>query len=234
MMACTQRRFFGVPLVEQTTEELAESWGAARSQLSALIFADRMLLWRIARSRITRQYLLDVGGRVVPNGRGPARQVRVATGCRVGAFQEFQSVVRVMARAEADGATVYLVGRSQDQLQRVEQNVRATFPQLRVVGRAVFHVANMESITTAIRKAGPRIVFVGSDAPILLRWMREHSNRFGPVLTLIAFRAAQRMAGKPASPRSGVWAAHLARPFMGAPLIAHRLWAHYHRNRRSA
>jgi hypothetical protein len=98
----------------------------------------------------------------------------------------------------------------------------------------VFHVANMEAITTAIRKAGPRIVFVGSDAPVFLRWLREHSSRFGPVLTVVAFRAAQRMAGRPASPRSGVWAALLARPFMGVPLIAHRLWIHYRRNRRSS
>ncbi len=233
-MACTQRRFFGVPLVEQTTEELADVWGAARSQLGALIFADRTLLWRIARSRPMRQYLLDVPGRVVPNGGGAARQIRVATGCRVGAFSEFQSVVRIMARAEADGATVYLVGRSQDQLQRVEQNVRATFPQLRVVGRAVFHASNTESITTAIRKAGPRLVFVGSDAPILLRWMREQSSQFGPVLTIVAFRAAQRMAGRSATPRPGAWAAVLVRPFIGFPLIVHRLRAHYRRNRPSA
>lgn len=233
-MACTQRRFFGVPLVEQTTEDLAETWGAARSQLGALIFADRMLLWRIARSRVTRQYLLDIQGRAVPNGGGPARQIRVATGCRVGAFPEFQSVVRIMARAEADGATVYLVGRSQDQLQRVEQNVRATFPRLPVVGRAVFHASNTEAITTAIRKAGPRLVFIGSDAPILLRWMREQSTRFGPVLTIVAFRAAQRMAGRSATPRRGTWAALLVRPFMGIPIIVHRLRAHYRRNTPSA
>ncbi|MEX2444947.1 MAG: WecB/TagA/CpsF family glycosyltransferase [Alkalispirochaeta sp.] len=219
--------------MEQTPEDVADTWGAARSQVGALIFADRMLLWRIVRSRMTRQYLLDIQGRAVPNGRGPARQIRVATGCRVGVFPEFQSVVRIMARAESDGATVYLVGRSQDQLQRVEQNVRATFPHLRVVGRAVFHASNTEAITTAIRKAGPRIVFVGSDAPVILQWIREQSRQFGPVLILMAFRAAQRMAGRAATPRSGTWAAILVRPFMGLPLIAHRSWAHHRRNIRS-
>ena len=233
-MACTDRRFFGVPLVEHTTEDIAETWGAARSQLGALIFADRMLLWRIIRSRVTRQYLLDVRGRVAPNGRGAARQIRVATGCRVGAFPEFQSVVRIMARAEGDGATVYVVGRSQDQLQRVEQNVRATFPQLRVVGRAVFHVSNTEAMTTAIRKAGPRIVFVGSDAAAFLKWIREHSRQFGPVLIIVASRAAQRMAGRSSVPRSGAWVAMLVRPFMVVPLIAHRLWTRYHRRTRTA
>ncbi|MFW5694041.1 MAG: WecB/TagA/CpsF family glycosyltransferase [Alkalispirochaeta sp.] len=229
-MACTHRRFFGVPLVEQTPEDLADTWGVARSKLGALIFADRMLLWRIVRSRVTRQYLLDIHGRVIPNGRGGARQARVATGCRIAAFPEFQSVVRIMARAERDGATVYLVGRSQDQLQQVEQNVRATFPQLRVVGRAVFHASNTEAMTTAIRKAGPRLVFVGSDAPALLKWIREHSSRFGPVLIVVALRAAQRMAGRTAVPRSGAWAAVLVRPLMVFPLIAHRLWMRYRRS----
>lgn len=233
-MACTHRRFFGIPLVEHTTDDVAEMWGAARSQLGTLIFADRMLLWRIIRSRATRQYLLNVGGRVAPNGRGATRQIRVATGCRIEAFPEFQSVVRIMARAESDGATVYVVGRSQDQLQRVEQNVRATFPQLRVVGRAVFHASNTEAMTTAIRKAGPRIVFVGSDAPALLKWIREHSRQFGPVLIIVASRVAQRMAGRSSGPRSGAWAAMLVRPFMVVPLIAHRLWTWYHRRTRTA
>ena len=233
-MACTERRFFGVPLVEQSPDELAASWGGERSRLGALIFADRMLLWRLARSRVTRQFLLDIDGRIAPVGRGTARQGRVATGGRVGPFVEFQSVVRIMARAEEDTSSVYLVGRSAEQLQRVEQNVRATFPALRVVGRAVFHPANTASITTAIRKAGPRLVFVGSDAPVLLRWIRDQAGDFGPVLTIVSGRAAQRMAGRPQAPRSGAWLALLIRPFVWPALLVHRLMARRRRNTRTA
>ena len=233
-MACTQPRFFGVPLVTDQPDDMAEIWGCERSTAGLLIFADRMLMWRIARSRPMRQYLLDVSGHVAPNARGLSRQIRTATGCRVGPFPEFQTVVRIMSRAEADEASVYLIGRSQDQLQRVEQNVRATFPRLRVVGRAVFHPSATEAITTAIRKADPRIIYVGSDAPMLFRWLLACSSRFGTGLVVVGYRSAQRMAGRARTLRKGVWLAWLVRPFLWPVLLVHRFIVHRRRSKQTS
>lgn len=233
-MSCIQRRFFGVPIVEQSPEELADAWGGERKKLSMLIFVERVLLWRLVRSRVTRQFLLDIGGVAVPAGRGASRQIRVATGCRVGPFQEFQGTVRIMARAEMDKAGIYIVGRSQDQLQRVEQNVRATFPDLRVVGRAIFHSSNTTAITTAIRKAGPRIIFCGTDSPALFRWIRERQTEFGPVGFLVAGRAAQRMAGRSGAARAGAVPAIIARPFVGPALLVHRMVVAHRLKKRTA
>jgi exopolysaccharide biosynthesis WecB/TagA/CpsF family protein len=233
-MSCIQRRFFGVPIVEQSPDDLADAWGGDRKKLTMLIFVDRVLLWRLVRSRVTRQFLLDIDGVAVPAGRGVSRQIRVATGCRVGPFLEFQGTVRVMARAEMDQAGIYIVGRSQDQLQRVEQNVRATFPNLRVVGRAIFHASNTAAITTAIRKAGPRIVFCGTDSPALLRWIRESVHQFGPVSFLVAGRAAQRMAGRSRAARRGAIPALLVRPFIGPALLGHRMLLARRRKKQTA
>lgn len=224
-MACTERRFFGVPIVEESPDELSTAWGKGVDAPGVLLFADRPLTWRLVRSRSVREFLREIPAGVVPNGRGIARQIRVATGCPVRVYPEFQSVVRILARAEEDSVGVYLVGRSPDQLQRVEQNVRATFPALRVVGRVVFHPANAESIATAIRKAGPRIVFIGGDSRKVISWLREQLPDFGPTLALVAHRAARRMAGQGASLRPAVILRIPVRLILGPVLIGHRLRA---------
>lgn len=224
-MACTERRFFGVPVVEQSADDLADYWGQERSKAELLMFADRPLMWRISRSRGLRQFFLDSRGKIAPNCRGAHRQIRVATGCVAGPFVELQSVVRILARAEQDTASVYLVGRSQDQLQRAEQNVRATFPKLRVVGRAVFHPGSLDQVTTAIRKSAPRIVLVGSESTSVLKWLSRRTRDFGPVRTIVAYRAIQRMAGHRTVPRASAWFAVLVRPLVGPALIIHRIIA---------
>lgn len=226
--------FFGVPVVEQGADQIATHWGAAPDRLRLLVFADRMLAWRLARSRVTRQFLAASGSRMVPNGAGICRQVRTATGHRPDAFVEFQAVIRIMAHAESEGGTIYLVGRSPEQLQHVEQNVRATFPELRVVGRAVFHPAQGDSIATAIRKAAPRLVFVGTDAARPLAWIREQADALGPLTVLVALRAAQRMAGRVQAPRAGSWLALIVRPFIWPVLLGHRLRVRRQRKTRKA
>lgn len=223
-MACTERRFFGIPVIEDSTDELADRWGGDRTDAGLLVYADRLLVWRLIRSRTMREFLA-AAGRLVPVNRGIARQIRVATGCSAGPFPEFQSVVRILSRAETDTAGLYLVARSGERLQRVEQNVRATFPQIRVVGRAVFHPGAADSIATAIRKAGPRICLVGDDSRAVMSWLAADSASFGPVLTIVATRAAQRMAGAGSPVRLTAIPAIVLRLFIGPVLLGHRLLA---------
>jgi N-acetylglucosaminyldiphosphoundecaprenol N-acetyl-beta-D-mannosaminyltransferase len=227
-----QQLFFGVPVVSSTPDTLTDEWGAAGEVFRALVFVDRVLLWRIVRSKDLRRFLQDHHGCVVPTARGSSRQLRVATGAAAPAYPELPTVVRILAAAERDTASIYLAARNQTQLQRIEQNVRATFPKLRIVGRAVVHSANAASISTAIRKAAPRIVFVGSDAAAMLKWIRAYAPKFGPTTVLIASRAAQRMTGGNETPRSGWIPAVAARPFMGPILLAHRLVVRRRRKKR--
>ena len=222
-MTRANRRFFGVPFVEENPDSLADSWGRGRESFSILIFTNLSLLWRIVRSRSTKRFLAAYDGRVVPSSPGAGRQVRLATGCRTGAFPELQSLVRIMARVEEDNAAIYLVGRAPDELQRMEQNVRATFPSARIVGRVVFHPANLASITTAIRKAAPRIVVASLESPRLFAWLRGNARDLGAVLCVIAPRATARMAGRKPAPRLDQILMSPARILVAPVLLIHRL-----------
>ncbi|MFA7565617.1 MAG: WecB/TagA/CpsF family glycosyltransferase [Alkalispirochaeta sp.] len=222
-MSCIEKRFFGVELVPDEGSDLSPHWAEDRSASAVLVFAGRSLLWRLVRNKGYRRYF--GGGRhyVVPVEPGASRQIRWATGCPVGPFPEFQTIVRMLSHAESSGAAVYLLGRSTDELQRIEQNIRVTFPGVRVVGRAVFHPISIASVTTAIRKSAPRIVLSSVTSSSFLRWMLVSADRIGPTLTVLTPGGLGRMAGKR---RTSIVMSVLSTPvrlLLPIPLVIHRL-----------
>ena len=190
-----------------------------------LVFVGRRLLRNIVLKRPLRRYFSDADHRVVPVERSVSRNIRLATGCQVGPFQEFQSVVRLLARSEESGASVYLVGRTAAGLRQIEQNVRATFPGVRIVGRAVFHPASIDSVTTAIKKAAPRLVLSEVTTKSFFRWVLTSADRIGPILTVIAPRGLGRMAGRLQPFPVGEVLLLPGRLFVPVPLIIHRIRA---------
>jgi N-acetylglucosaminyldiphosphoundecaprenol N-acetyl-beta-D-mannosaminyltransferase len=81
---------------------------------------------------------------------------------------------------------VYLLGGRKEHLQRTEKNLRASFPRLRVVGRyAGYYASRVEQdIITAIRKAGPRLILVGSGVPGGELWALRHRKQLTPGVSL--------------------------------------------------
>jgi len=194
-VACTERLFFGVPVVREQPGQLADNWAGYRKSPGILIFARAHLLWRVVRSKKVRTFLSAPRDTVVPLG-GPARsQISIATGCTAGTFAPLQSVVRLLARAEEDGATIFIVDRTVDAVRNLEENTKATFPGLPVVGRARITKSISESVTTAIRKADPRIVLVGADNPFVLRWIAKNLAGMGNPVVIVAPDAVAHMVG---------------------------------------
>ncbi|POR02051.1 hypothetical protein AU468_07305 [Alkalispirochaeta sphaeroplastigenens] len=222
-MSCTFRQFFGLPLVEDAPPDLAPVWGAGRRAPGILLFASRSFLWRLVRSRRVRLGLAGKNAAVVPAGGGARWQTRLACGCDIGRYEAFQGLVRLLSRAEEDQASLFIVDSDPRAVRRIEENLRVTFPGLRIVGRAAFSPGIAASVTTAIRKAEPRIVLIGCARTPVLRWMIDQYDQVGNSLAIVASRAADRMAGR----RRGVspWA------LVGAPLqllvplllVVHRL-----------
>ncbi len=225
-MKCIEKRFFGTRIVPDEGSELSQHWAEERTHPAVLVMVGRRLLWRAVRNRSYRDFFGKDQHFLVPVEPAASRQIRWATGCSVGPFPEFQTIVRLLSHGEATAAPVYLLGRNTNELQRIEQNLRATFPGVRVVGRAVFHPVSIASVTTAIRKAAPRIVLSGVVNNTFLRWVLASADRIGPVLTVVAPGGLGRMAGR----RVTVWPMTLLtlpfRVFLPLPLFIHRLRLH--------
>lgn len=230
-MACTERLFFGLPIVMEAPPDLAETWGRSREAPGILVFAGRRCLWRLVRWRAFRRSLAGKAVAVVPVGGAARRHVRVATGCDVGEYSSFQAPIRILSRAELDSAGVFIIDTSPAAVRRVEENVKVTFPGLRIVGRAVFYREIAPSVTTAIRKSDPRIILVGSVRPAVIRWILSQHDVVGSSLTLIAEDAMSRMAerGRRVSPLEllGLPLRLLVLPV----LLVHRLVRRHHQKK---
>lgn len=233
-MDCIQRCFFGVPIIQEAPPDLAAVWGGFRSDPGLLFFARRRFLWRLVRNSSLRRALQDKVAAVIPVGTAARRQVRLATGCDVGEFSPFQGLIRILSHAENDRASVFIVDCNPEAVRRIEDNIRVTFPGLHIVGRAALYPGMGPAVTTAIRKASPRIVLVGSSRRKVLDWALAQYHEVGNALAIIATEGVGRMVGRrPAIPILDI----LFTPFrtvVPVVLLVHRLVIRRRRKKRQA
>ncbi len=175
----TRIKVVGVPLhvvreenFERVVEELV-----ARDALKQVMLVG---LWDVLRSFWNRR-LRDAMERavlVIPVSRAlifgaQFQQKRLPT-----RYHAFPFVIRLLSALETHGRSVYLLGAPASGIAVAERNIRSTFPGLRIVGRySGFYPSARESdIVTAINKAAPDFVLLGSGLPGKEGWVRAHGS----------------------------------------------------------
>lgn len=223
-MSCSDVSWFGFPIADLGLDELTLAWAGATERERTLMWSRRADLWRVLRGASARALLQAAEVTVLPVGGAARRHVRAATGCRPAELNEFQATIRLLATAEEQRGTIYIVDTDQDRLQRTEQNLRATFPGLRVVGRAWLRRGSESDIDTAIRKASPRVVLAGVCDRTVLQWIADGYGERGATTVVVAPRAVARVAalGSPGRAIGEVVTAPL-RLALWPVLWAHRL-----------
>lgn len=157
-------------------------------------------------SRVVRQAPL-----VLPVTRTLASAARVLRRPALHWTTPFDLVIRLLTVADEAGASVYLLGARKQHLERTEKNLKASFPRLRLVGRyAGYYTSRAEQdIITAIRKAAPRLILVGSGVPGAELWPLRHRKQLSPGLSLWVGDCFEVFAGAKHQISRGVYAAGL-------------------------
>jgi N-acetylglucosaminyldiphosphoundecaprenol N-acetyl-beta-D-mannosaminyltransferase len=95
-------------------------------------------------------------------------------------------VISILTFLESREETVYLLGAKPAILRKSEQNVRQTFPRLRVIGRfpGTFRKQDESTLLLAIRKSAPALLLVGSGVRGRERWISRNSDRLPKGLRL--------------------------------------------------
>ncbi len=97
-------------------------------------------------------------------------------------YYPFDTIIRILTWLESMGGSLFLLGGSNSDISAVEQNIRQTFPRVRLLGRysGVFPARMGKSVALAIKKADPDILLAGSGLPGRDRWLfqnRRYLNR---------------------------------------------------------
>ena len=176
-------------------------------------------LMKARRNRLYRKTLQEAS-LIVPISLGLQRAASFLERPSVEAQTTFRFVIHLLGLLEERGATYYLLGLRRRLLTRVEENLRLTFPGLRLVGRHPgYYTQDRESdIVTAIRKASPNLVLIGSGIRGGDSWVRSNKRSFAPGIYLWVPEVLEVFADVRRKPPAGR-AGRIARRFGG--VLAH-------------
>ena len=146
--------------------------------------------WDYMRARRDRGYrtILRNASLVLPVSKSIALASGWLRSVRPTRYMPFDFVIRSLGALESRNRSIYLLGGSLASLRTVEQNLRETFPGLRIVGRyAGGYRKDVEpDIITAIRKAEPDLLFVGPGIKGADRWVARHRSELPACICLVS------------------------------------------------
>lgn len=95
-------------------------------------------------------------------------------------YNPFSAIISILTVLDNHFKSLYLLGSHKTSLMQAERNVRSTFPNLQIVGRYVgFYPKETEKdIVSAIYKASPSLVLIGSGVKGKILWVYRRRNSF--------------------------------------------------------
>lgn len=179
-LALNRISVLGVPvdiLPEDRIEDLVASFEDGKNHQIVLLS-----LWDLMRARRNVEYRTMVAGAslVLPISLSIVRGARFLRRQEPPRYMPFDFAVKVLGILERKGKSVYLLGSNRAKVQRAENNIKTTFPGLRVVGRYAgrYPKTAETAIIEAVRKATPSLLLVGSGVPGRERWIPRNLPRF--------------------------------------------------------
>jgi N-acetylglucosaminyldiphosphoundecaprenol N-acetyl-beta-D-mannosaminyltransferase len=138
-------------------------------------------VWDLLRARRPGDYRDFVTGAalVIPISKSLVNGARFLRGKTPVRYMPFDFVVGLLTLLEGWEETVYLLGGKLAVLRKTEQNVRETFPRLRVIGRfpATFRKQDENILLLSIRKSAPSLTLIGRGVRGRERWVARNTGR---------------------------------------------------------
>jgi len=139
-------------------------------------------LWDLLRARRNGEFRTMVNGAslVLPISRALVRGARFLRRAEPVRYMPFDFAIRLLNALERWNRSVYLLGSTRRNLGLAEENIHATYPGIRIVGRFPGHYPrNMEQqILQAIRKSTPTLLLVGRGVLGRERWIPRSLKHF--------------------------------------------------------
>ncbi len=113
-------------------------------------------------------------------------------------YHPFDFVIRLLGYLEKKGKSVYILGGTALEVQRVFDRIRSGFPKLTVVGRYAgkYPRESESSIITAIAKSSPTFILVGSRVRGKFRFLFENIKDLNIPIAYYSAEAFNIMSGK--------------------------------------
>jgi len=140
-------------------------------------------LWDLLRARRSGEYRLYVlrASLVIPISKSLIGGIKFITGKKAHRYMPFDFIIKMLTILENREFSCYLLGGKRKILLKTEQNLRQTFPKLRIVGRFPGYFKRHEegTIIKAIKKSSPSLLLVGKGVRGKERWIVKNNITLG-------------------------------------------------------
>jgi len=145
-------------------------------------------LWDLLRARRNGEYRTYVtrASLVIPISKSLIGGIKFLTGKKAHRYMPFDFIISMLTILENREFTCYLLGGRRKVLLKTEQNIRQTFPRLRIVGRFPGHFKRHEEaiVIKAIRKSSPSLLLAGKGIRGKERWIYKNNISLGEGMRL--------------------------------------------------
>lgn len=171
-----------------------------------VIFINTLDILRARRNREFRS-CVTTSSLVIPTAKGILRSARFLQKPVPHRHMPFEFVIHLLGALEKKQRSLFLVGQKEDQLRTVENNLRASFPQLRIVGRYVGYYPKEihEDIILAIKKASPSLLLAGRGLLKNNLWIHQNRENFNPGIFIWCGECYDIFSGKKERPSKKAW-----------------------------
>ena len=201
----TRAHLFGIPIDNVDAESIRTLVGrhAEKPQAQQIV----LLSWWGLVKAITRweyRTIVQKAVLVVPTSYLLTLGVRITRQAAINITTSFEFAVKLLAALENNKLSLALLGMEVDDIVRVEENIRNTYPELRVLGRfsGYFDAKQEQAILTAVRKASPDCLFIGHGLIDNEGWPYRIKHNINPAILFWSSEAMGVLAKKRNRPPS--------------------------------
>lgn len=181
-------------------------------------------IWDLLRARMDPEFLvcLQNADLVIPVSKSIISSAKFLKKTVPVRYNPFNAIISIMGILDSHYKSLYLLGSHKQSLMQAERNVHATFPGLHIVGRYVGYYSKEKEkdIVSAIYKASPSLVLLGSGIKGKERWAYHRRNSFNSSIFLwhndvleIFSKRKKRISEKTFNKGREIWVEILHNPF---------------------
>ena len=211
-MALEKRKriiLFGVPLdcipeeeFEEAVIELAKKKGSKR-----IVFLDLPQFIKERRRLKKGKSILSSADMILTTSLTIQKRATKFYGAKDVRFYPFAFVIKFLSVLENHGLSAYFLGGNSKEIMKVFSNIRASFPNLKVVGRYKGNFSSSESdnVILGIKKASPCFLLLGSRIKKATQWVSQSTAYLGDVITFHSPLCFDIMCGRKKATDENVW-----------------------------
>jgi len=178
----------------------------SEDEVHQIVFISTLDLLR-ARRNSEYEQCLRMASLVIPISKGLIRGAKFVKKETLIRHMPFEFVIRLLGALENQNQSLYLLGQKKELLATIENNLRVSFPKLKIVGRfgGFFPREMQPDIITAIKKATPSLLLVGKGLQGKDMWLFYNRKNFNYGITLWCGECFQIFSGKKERTSKGAW-----------------------------